>query len=127
MIEHDGTSIGLRRATLTLYLALLALVGVWESWFAPAGILPRGAWLAIKLAPLIAVLVGVWRGSARAHVIAALIVMLYFIEGVVLAFGGARGLEAPATFAYALAEIVLTLAFFVCASLYARRAGRKAA
>ncbi len=127
MIEHDGTSLGLRRTTLALYLALLVLVAVWESWFAPAGILPRGAWLSIKLAPLIAVSVGVWRGSARAHVVAALVVMLYFIEGVVLAFGGARGLEGPATFAYALAEIVLTLAFFVCASLYARRAAREAA
>ena len=106
---------------------MLALVALWESWIAPAGILPRGAWLAIKLAPLIAVLVGLWRGSARAHVIAALVAMLYFIEGVVLAFGGARGLEGPATFVYALGEIALTLAFFVCASFYARRAGRAAA
>ena len=121
MTRHDGTSTGLRRTTLGLYLALLVLIAVWESWFAPAGILPRGAWLVIKLAPLVAVLVGVWRGSARAHVIAALVVMLYFIEGVVLAFGGARGLEGEATFVYALSEIVLTLAFIVCASLYARR------
>ena len=121
MIRHDGTSIALRRATLGLYLALLALIAVWESWFAPTGILPRSAWLVIKLAPLVAVLVGVWRGSARAHVIAALIVMLYFIEGVVLAFGGARGLEGKATFVYALSETVLTLAFIMCASLYARQ------
>lgn len=108
--------------TLALYLALIALIAVWEIWLAPVGPVPRPAWLAFKVAPLIAVLYGVWRGGARAHVIAALVVLLYFVEGVVLAFGAAKGLEAQATLAYALAETTLALAFFVCAALYARKA-----
>ena len=110
----------LRRTPLALYLALIALVGAWEAWLAPVGILPRGAWLVIKLAPLAAPLYGVWRASARAHVIAALVVLLYFIEGVVLGFSAAKGLEGQMTLWYALAETALSLAFVVCASVYAR-------
>jgi len=109
-----------------LYLALLVLIAVWELQYAPAGLVPRPVWLALKLAPLLALGYGLWRGGARAHVIAALVVLLYFIEGVVLGFGGAKGLESPATLWYALAEIALTLGFFVCASLYVRVTARAA-
>lgn len=121
-----NNALALRRTAAALYLALLALVGIWEAWFAPLGHLPRGAWLVIKLAPLLAGLYGVWRASGRGHIVAALIVLLYFIEGVTLAFGGAKGLEPQATFVYALSETVLALAFFVAASWYARHAGQPA-
>lgn len=110
----------LRRACFGFYLALLALIALWEGWLAPPGHVPRAAWLVIKLVPLLAMLVGIWRGSARSHVLAALVVLLYFIEGVVLAFSGAKGLEDRTTLIYALIEIVLTTTFFVCATLYAR-------
>ena len=116
----------LRGLTLALYLALLLLIAVWEAEYAPPGLVPRPAWLVLKLAPLLALGYGLWRGSARAHVIAALVVLLYFIEGVVLGFGGVRGLESTATVWYALAEIALALGFFVCASLYARVTARAA-
>lgn len=114
----------LRRACFGFYLALIALVALWEGWLAPPGHVPRAAWLVIKLVPLSAMLVGIWRGSARSHVLAALVVLLYFIEGVVLAFSGAKGLEDRATLIYALVEIVLTTTFFVCAAIYARLKAR---
>lgn len=116
----------LRHATRVLYLALLLLIAVWELEYAPAGLVPRPVWLALKFAPLLAVGYGLWRGDARAHVVAALVVLLYFIEGVVLGFGATKGLETPATIWYALAETALALGFFVCASLYARVSARSA-
>lgn len=124
--QQPFSATSLRYVTFALYLALIALIAAWEAKYAPAGIVPRPAWLAIKLTPLLALGYGLWRGGPRAHVIAALVALLYFIEGVVLGFGGAKGLESPATAWYALAETALALGFFVCASLYARVTARAA-
>lgn len=108
-----------RWIALAAYVALLALVFVWEAWAAPATPLPRAFWLGLKLIPLAAPLPWLARGGARAHVLAALILLLYFCEGVVLAYTAAKT-GAGGELAYAAAEIALVLLFIAAASVYAR-------
>lgn len=115
------TDRSLRALTLGMLAALIGLIVVWELAYAPAGVLPRPFWLLLKLAPLLAALVGVWRGRRTAVVVAGLIVLLYFTESLVLGFGALKGLEAPATLGYAAMELLLTSAGFAATLLYARR------
>lgn len=105
------------------YLGLLALVMLWEAWLAPATPVPRAFWLGLKTLPLLVPLYPVLRGSARAHVLAALLVLLYFSEGVAAAYSEGRRGDWGGT-AYGLAEIVLAVVFIVSATFYARAANR---
>ena len=110
-----------RAAALGALAALIALIVVWELAYAPAGVLPRPFWLALKLAPLVAALIGVWRGRRTAIVVAGLIVLIYFTESLVLGFGAVKGLEAPATLGYAAIELLLAVTGFATTLWYARR------
>jgi len=101
-----------RWAALASLLALIALGVLWESLLAPTG---RGT-LVVKVLPLV---LGVW-GVARARLYTfrwlSLVVWLYFIEGVVRAWGE-RGLGA----ALAGLEIALSLALFAACALHVRQ------
>lgn len=110
-----------RTLALGALAALIALIAIWELAYAPAGLLPRPFWLSLKLAPLVAALIGVWRGRRTAVVVAGLIVLMYFTESLVLGFGALKGLEAPATLSYAAIELLLTVTGFAAALWYARR------
>jgi uncharacterized membrane protein len=112
-----------RRAALGAWLALLALVSGWEAFAAPPTPVPRGFWLLLKTAPLLAPLPALLRGGARAHVLAALIALLYFSVGVATAYDAGRRGEPPALL-YGLAETALAAAFVVAAGAYARLARR---
>lgn len=115
---HGAESVT-RRLALSHYIALLMVVLWWEAWAAPPTPVSRLFWLAIKLLPLLIPLPALWRGSARAHVLAALLVMLYFCDGVATAYGAARTGNS-ASLGYATLEIILTVAFIATASFYAR-------
>ena len=94
-------------------LALLFLCLAWELWLAP--LRPGGSWLALKALPLLFPLMGILHGRRYTYQWASMLILAYFAEGVVRAFGeGGR----PA--ALASTEILLTLVFFVSAILYAR-------
>jgi len=108
----------LRWIALATYLALLAAVIVWEAWAAPATPLPRAFWLGVKLLPLALPLPWLARGSARAHVVAALLLLLYFCEGVVAAYRGAH--TGGGELGHAATQIALTVGFIAAASVYAR-------
>lgn len=112
-----------RSAALAAYGGLIALILVWEAWLAPATPAPRLFWVCLKLAPLVLPLPGLLRAGAKTHVLAALIVLLYFVEGAVLAFSAWRGAEGAGVLAYALLETVLATAFFVSAAWYVRLKG----
>lgn len=94
-------------------LALIFLCLAWELWLAP--LRPGGSWLALKALPLLAPLRGILRGWRYTYQWASMLILAYLAEGVVRALtdGGAAA-------ALALAEVALTLAFFVNAILYAR-------
>lgn len=101
------------------YLGLLALVVAWEAWLAPPTPVPRAFWLGLKALPLLVPLYPLLRGSARAQVLAALLVLLYFSEGVAVTYAESRRENWPGA-AYGLAEIILAVLFIVSATFYAR-------
>jgi uncharacterized membrane protein len=106
-----------RAASLASLLALIVLGVAWEIWLAPTG---RGT-LAIKVLPLLSCVSGVWARRLFTFRWLALLVWLYFGEGVVRA-ATERGLSQQ----LAGLEIVLSLALFVAAAVFIRRVQRLA-
>ena len=94
-------------------ITLIALTLAWETVLAP--IKPGGSLLILKALPLLLPLFGVLRGKRYTYQWSCMFILLYFTEGVVRAWSD-RGLSAQ----LALAELVLTVMFFICAIFYAR-------
>jgi uncharacterized membrane protein len=107
-----------RAAALAGLLALIALGLAWELWLAPTG---RGT-LALKVLPLVLCVAGLLRHRMVTFRWLALLLWLYFMEGVVRATSE-HGLGA----ALACAEIALCLLLFAVCSVYIRRRLRKGA
>lgn len=103
------------------YLALLALSVLWEGWLAPAARLLPGFWLTLKAVPLLLPLFGVLHGRPKAHVWAELLVLLYFMEGLIVAYLHRNdALTASSPLPYAGLEILLCLTFIVSSAYYVR-------
>lgn len=103
--------------------ALLALVAVellWELWLAP--LRPGGSWLALKAVPLALLAPGLARGSARARTLAALLLLLYFTEGIVRAVSESGRSAGIAGVAAALAALAFTALFLADRALRRARA-----
>ncbi len=94
-------------------VALIVLCLAWELWLAP--LRPGGSLIALKALPLALPLTGILIGRRYTYQWASMLILAYFAEGVVRAWG-----ERGAAQALAGAEIVLSLAFFVAALAYAR-------
>jgi len=102
------------RIVASLGLAgLCALCLAWELWLAP--IRPGGSLLALKALPLAAALYGIVRGARYTYQWSAMLVLAYFVEGVMRGWSE-RGLSQQ----LALAEIALSVLLFVCMVAYAR-------
>lgn len=101
-------------------IGLIALCLAWELWLAP--LREGGSALAFKALPLLLPLFGVLRGKRYTYQWAWLLGLAYFTEGVVRAWSE-RGTSQP----LAIAEIVLSLAFFTATVFFARITGGKAA
>lgn len=95
-------------------IALILLCLAWESILAP--LKPGGTMLMFKAVPLLLPLFGVLRGKRYTYQWACMFILLYFTEGTVRAWAD-TGLSAK----LAGMEIVLSLAFFVCAIFFARQ------
>ena len=111
----------LARLASISYLALLALSVLWEGWLAPATRFPPGFWLTLKAVPLLLPLFGVLHGRAKAHVWAELVVLLYFMEGLIITYlyrNEALAIDNPML--YACIEIVLCLLFIGSSAYYVR-------
>ena len=94
-------------------IALIALCLAWELWLAP--VRPGGSWLVLKTLPLLLPLFGILHGRRYTYQWASLLILAYLAEGLVRVTtdsGTARLLAGT--------EVVLALAFFVAAVLYAR-------
>jgi uncharacterized membrane protein len=114
----------LYRLSLTAYFALIALVVAWEGWLAPAPGLPPGLWLTLKAVPLLLPLHGMLRARPRAFIWAELVMLPYFIEGVVIAWTErATHVRIDTPLPYAWIEIGITLAFIAASAVYVRRRG----
>src|SRR5712664_1538031 len=94
-------------------VALIFLCLAWELWLAP--LRAGGSSLAFKVLPLLLPLFGVLRGKRYTYQWSSMLILAYFTEGVVRAWS-----ERGAGQVLALAEIVLSVAFFTTAILYAR-------
>lgn len=106
-------SAGLMRVLASvLLIALIALCLLWEGWLAP--LRPGGSWLILKGLPLLLALPGVLGGRRYTSQWLSMLVLLYFVEGVVRAFdqGEAANL--------ALIEIALACALFSVTLVHAR-------
>lgn len=94
-------------------LALIALSLAWELWLAPLH--PGGSWLVLKVVPLLLAVAGILKGRRYTYQWASMLILLYFIEGIVRTFsntGLASGL--------ARVETGLALVFFLSAMFYAK-------
>ena len=94
-------------------IALVFLCVAWELWLAP--VRAGGSALVLKALPLLVPLFGVLRGKRYTYQWSSMLILAYFAEGVVRAWS-----ERGASQALALAEIVLSMAFFTAAICYAR-------
>lgn len=101
-------------------IGLIALCLAWELWLAP--LREGGSALAFKALPLLLPLFGVLRGKRYTYQWAWLLGLGYFTEGVVRAWS-----ERGTSQQLAIAEIVLSLAFFTATVFFARITGGKAA
>ena len=94
-------------------IALIVLCVVWELWAAP--LRPGGSWLVLKALPLLAPLKGVLRGHRYTYKWAMMLALAYLMEGLTRAYT-----DRPMSAHLALAETVLSFAFFLGAIVYLR-------
>ncbi len=83
---------------------------------------PGGSFLVLKVVPLLLPLRGVWRGNLYTLQWAAMLVLLYFMEGVVRAWSDISATSAI----LAGIEVVFAVTFYLCAILTLRPAKRAA-
>ena len=101
----------MRALALVGLLGLIVLGLAWELWLAPTG---RGT-LALKVLPLMACVLGLWRHRMYTFRWLSLLVWLYFMEGVV------RGTtETGLARLLALSEVAFSVLLFVASALYIR-------
>lgn len=99
-------------ATVSLVL-LVTLCLLWEIRLAP--LRPGGSFLAFKALPLTLPLYGIVHGARYTFQWTSMLVLAYFVEGVMRAWS-----EHGVSQQLALAEIALSVVLFVCAVWYAR-------
>lgn len=109
----------LRLGAAVSLLLLIAWSLAWELWLAP--LRPGGSWLVLKVLPLMLPLRGVLNGKRYTYQWASLLVLAYFVEGVVRSIS-----DAGPSRALAAVEVALSVTFFLCAIFYARLSGRAA-
>jgi uncharacterized membrane protein len=110
----------LRFGAVASLVCLIVLCLLWELWLAP--LRPGGSLLALKAMPLLLPLRGLARGNLHTFQWASMLILLYFMEGVVRAYSDPAALSAE----LASVEIVLSLVFYLCAILYVHPAKRAA-
>ena len=102
-----------RWLSLGLFLALVALLGVWYLLLVDLHGARPWVILAVHWLPLAILAPGMLSGSARGHAWTCYAINLYFIQGVVTAFE-------PGRLVFGLLEAATTLALFCSALLYTR-------
>lgn len=103
----------LRLTTSATLISLIFLCLAWELRWAP--MLPGGSWLALKCLPLLAPLFGILHGRRYTYQWAAMLILLYFAEGLVRATT-----DTGIGQCLAIIETLISLVFFVASVAYAR-------
>ncbi|MDP3669043.1 MAG: DUF2069 domain-containing protein [Telluria sp.] len=94
-------------------VALIALCVAWELVLAP--LRPGGSWLVLKVVPLLLPLRGVLQRDNYTLQWSSMLILLYFMEGLVRATSES-GLSATLGWV----EVALTVIYFFCTILYLR-------
>ncbi len=102
-----------RYLSLASFLALAALLLIWNLGYAAVPNALLWAVLAFQLLPLLLLAPGLIGGNPRTHSWACFVVNLYFIQGVLAAFDPSKRL-------FGWLEILLSLTLFISALLYTR-------
>ena len=102
-----------RRVALGCFLALMALLGVYDLAFADLHGARPWVILSIEWVPLLVLAPGVLIGSPRGHAWTCFVVNLYFIKGALAVLDRGRAW-------FGALEILASLAVFTSALLYAR-------
>lgn len=110
----------LRYGASASLIALIVLCLLWELKVAP--LKAGGSLLVLKVLPLLLPLRGVLKGHLYTLQWAAMLILLYFMEGVVRAWSD----PSPMSALMAGLEIVFSFIFYLCAVLYLRPAKRAA-
>lgn len=110
----------LRLGAAAALVGLIVLCLVWELKAAP--LRPGGSLLVLKVFPLLLPLRGVLKGKVYTMQWAAMLILLYFMEGVVRAYSD----PAPLSTYMAWIEIILSVVFYLCAIFYVQPAKRAA-
>ncbi len=114
-----------RTVELSRWLAVGSLLGLilvgllWELLLSP--LRPGGSWLALKVLPLCLPLAGLLKHRMYTYRWVSLVIWLYFIEGVVRAWG-----DRPPGNALALLQTLLCVALFAACTVYIRLRQRDA-
>jgi uncharacterized membrane protein len=106
---QQSTALG----TSASLIALIALCVAWELVLAP--LRPHGSWLVLKVIPLLLSLRGVLKRDNYTLQWSSMLILLYFMEGIVRATSD-RGLSATLGWV----EVALSSSFFLCALAYLR-------
>ena len=105
----------LHAVTVASLTALIALCVAWELWIAP--LRPGGSWMVLKALPLLAPLFGILNRRIYTFRWSAMLVILYFVEGVVRLYA-----ESGLSAGLAALELAFALLFVAAATAYVRRA-----
>ncbi len=95
-------------------ISLLLLCICWEWFLAP--LRPGGSWMVLKTLPLLIPLRGVLKRDNYTMQWSSMLIWLYFTEGIVRAYSDRSSLSV----ALALAEVGLSILFFIAVILYLR-------
>lgn len=94
-------------------IALIAVCLAWETFLAPLRL--GGSWLMLKTLPLLFPLFGILHGRRYTFQWASMLILPYFTEGAVRAWAD----HSPSS-QLAIAEAVLSVAFFLSTIFYAK-------
>jgi uncharacterized membrane protein len=108
-----------RRVAVGTLLGLIVLGLAWELVLSP--LRPGGSWLALKVVPLCIPIAGLLKNRMYTYRWLSLVIWLYFIEGVVRAWGD----RSPGNF-LALLEVVLCVVLFAACTIHIRIRQRNA-
>ena len=111
LVNESPVQRSLHMVALGTLLGLIVLCTSWELVLAP--LRPGGSWIAIKALPLLLPLSGVIRRNIYTLQWASMLILLYFIEGVVRGWS-----ETGPSAVLALIEVALSIVFFFCAIFF---------
>ena len=101
------------RGAVASLMLLIAYCVAWELWLAP--LRPGGSWLVLKVIPLLFPLIGVLKRDVYTMQWSSMLILLYFMEGVV------RATSDPGRSAMlGWGEVALSCLFFLCVLAYLR-------